>query len=179
MKFQKRFAAGAQILATYTVAKLIDNTNSEINWLEAASPTWGDSNAYNLRSARSLDGFDVPQRLVIASVIDLPFGRGRKFGSNMNKIANAVVGGWGFVIAWALVGFGTEYALFLRLRGAAVDARALFVAGGLVLVAELAFWTILRTQATPERNVALRSLLALLGSAYAGALCAVGARPCR
>ena len=37
VKLQKRFAGGAQILATYTLAKLIDNTNSEINWLEAAS----------------------------------------------------------------------------------------------------------------------------------------------
>jgi hypothetical protein len=33
LKVQKRFAAGAQVLATYTVSKLIDNTNSEINWL--------------------------------------------------------------------------------------------------------------------------------------------------
>ena len=76
LKVQKRFSAGATLLATYTVSKLIDNANSEINWLEAASPTWGDSNAYNIRSARSLDGFDVPQRLVIASVLDLPVGKG-------------------------------------------------------------------------------------------------------
>jgi hypothetical protein len=95
LKVQKRLAAGAQILATYTVSKLIDNTNSEINWLEAASPTWGDSNAYNIRSARSLDGFDVPQRLVIASVLDLPVGKGRKYLSHMNAIGNAVLGGWG------------------------------------------------------------------------------------
>ncbi len=95
LKVQKRLGGGAQVLATYTVAKLIDNTNSEINWLEAASPTWGDSNAYNIRSARSLDGFDVPQRLVIGSVLDLPVGRGRKYGSHMNAVANAVVGGWG------------------------------------------------------------------------------------
>ncbi len=96
VKFQKRFAAGAQILATYTLAKLIDNTNSEINWLEAAAPGWGDSNAYNIRNARSLDGFDVPNRLVIASVLDLPFGRGKKFLNHMNKVSNAVLGGWGF-----------------------------------------------------------------------------------
>jgi hypothetical protein len=95
LKVQKRFAAGAQLLATYTVSKLIDDTNSEINWLEAASPTWGDSNAYNLHSQRSLDGFDVPQRLVIASVLDLPIGRGRRYGSNMNAFANAIIGGWG------------------------------------------------------------------------------------
>ena len=39
------------MLASYTIAKLIDNTNSEINWLEAASPSWGDANAYNLRAS--------------------------------------------------------------------------------------------------------------------------------
>jgi hypothetical protein len=94
-KFQERFAAGAQILATYTFSKLIDNTNSEINWLEAASPTWGDANAYNIRSARSLDGFDVPQRFVLAAVLDLPVGRGKKYLHNLNPVANKFVGGWG------------------------------------------------------------------------------------
>ena len=95
MKFQKRFTAGAQILATYTVSKLIDNTNSEINWLEASPVGWNDSNANNLRSLRSLDAFDVPQRLVVASVLDLPFGRGKKYGSNLNGVANKLVSGWG------------------------------------------------------------------------------------
>ncbi len=95
VKFQERFAAGAQILATYTLSKLIDNTNSEINWLEAASPTWGDANAYNIRAARSLDGFDVPQRFVLASVLDLPVGRGKKFLKNLSPVANKIVGGWG------------------------------------------------------------------------------------
>jgi hypothetical protein len=64
--------------------------------LSLAEPTKGLLSVYNLRSQRSLDGFDVPQRLVIASVLDLPVGRGRKFGSNMNKFADAVIGGWGF-----------------------------------------------------------------------------------
>jgi Carboxypeptidase regulatory-like domain/TonB dependent receptor len=95
VKFQQRFAAGAQVLATYTVSKLIDNTNSEINWLEAASPTWGDANAYNLRAARSLDGFDVPQRLVVAAVLDLPVGRGKKYFSGTSGFTNKLIGGWG------------------------------------------------------------------------------------
>ena len=92
---KKRFAAGAQLLATYTLAKLIDNTNSEINWLEASSPGWGDANAYNLRGERSLDGFDVPQRLIIGSVLDLPVGKGKAIGGNMSTVADKVVGGWG------------------------------------------------------------------------------------
>jgi hypothetical protein len=96
MKFQKRFAGGAQILASYTVAKLIDNTNSEINWLEASPVSWNDANPNDLRHERSLDTFDVPQRLVIASIIDLPFGKGKKFANNLNGVANKLVSGWGF-----------------------------------------------------------------------------------
>jgi len=95
LKVEKRFAAGAQILASYTVSKLIDNTNSEINWLEASPVSWNDANANNLRSLRSLDTFDVPQRLVLASVLDLPFGKGKKFANNLSGVANKLVGGWG------------------------------------------------------------------------------------
>src|SRR5262249_60077620 len=57
LKVQKRFAAGAQVLATYTVSKLIDNTNSEINWLEASPVGWNDANPNDLRHERSLDAF--------------------------------------------------------------------------------------------------------------------------
>lgn len=95
MKVQKRFTAGAQVLATYTVSKLIDNTNSEINWLEASPVSWNDSNANNLRSLRSLDTFDVPQRLVLGAVLDLPVGRGKKYASNVNGVMDKLVSGWG------------------------------------------------------------------------------------
>jgi hypothetical protein len=95
LKVVKRFSAGAQLLASYTVSKLIDNTNSEINWLEAAAPSWNDANAYNLRGERSLDGFDVPQRLVIGSIMDLPFGHGKKFAGNASGVTDKVIGGWG------------------------------------------------------------------------------------
>jgi hypothetical protein len=95
LKVQKRFSAGAQLLATYTVSKLIDDTNSEINWLEASPVSWNDSNANNLRSQRSLDAFDVPQRLVLGAVLDLPFGHGKKYASNVNGVADKLVSGWG------------------------------------------------------------------------------------
>jgi hypothetical protein len=94
-KFQKRFGGGAQVLATYTLSKLIDNTNSEINWLEGAAPGWGDANAHDLRNERSLDGFDVTNRFILASVLDLPIGRGKRLLHNLNPIANKIVGGWG------------------------------------------------------------------------------------
>ena len=95
LKVQKRFSAGAQVLASYTIAKLIDNTNSEINWLEASAPSWGDGNAYNLRGERSLDGFDVSQRLVIGSILDLPVGQGKLIGKDVNGLTDKFIGGWG------------------------------------------------------------------------------------
>jgi hypothetical protein len=94
-KFQKRFAGGASILASYTVAKLIDNTNSEINWLEASPVGWNDANAYNLRGERALDAFDVPQRFVLSGVLDLPVGRGKKFAGDTSPVVDKVIGGWG------------------------------------------------------------------------------------
>jgi hypothetical protein len=95
LKVQKRFAAGAQVLASYTISKLIDNTNSEINWLEAAAPSWNDANAYNLRGERSLDGFDVPQRLVVGAIMDLPMGRGKRFASSVDGVTDKLISGWG------------------------------------------------------------------------------------
>ena len=94
-KFQKRFSTGASVLAAYTVSKLIDNTNSEINWLEAAAPGWGDANSYNLRGERSLDGFDVPQRFVLSAVLDLPVGKGKRFANDAGPVVDKIVGGWG------------------------------------------------------------------------------------
>jgi len=95
MKVEKRFAAGAQVLASYTVSKLIDDTNSEINWLEASPVGWNDANVYNLRGERSLDAFDVSQRFVLASVLDLPFGKGKKYANNLGTVAEKLIGGWG------------------------------------------------------------------------------------
>jgi hypothetical protein len=95
LKIEKRFSRGGTVLASYTISKLISDTNNEINWLGDAAPSWGDVNAYNLHNERSLDGFDVPQRFVLGYVLDLPVGKGRKFGNNLAPAANKFVSGWG------------------------------------------------------------------------------------
>jgi hypothetical protein len=38
---------------------------------------------------------DLPQDFAATAIWDVPGGKGRKYGSNMNKAANAIVGGWG------------------------------------------------------------------------------------
>ncbi len=49
----------------------------------------------NLRGERSLSSQDVPQRLAISYVLDLPFGQGRRFLTAVNGSIDKFVGGWG------------------------------------------------------------------------------------
>ena len=48
----------------------------------------------NLKAEHSIGANDTPQRFVLAAVYDLPFGRGRWMGGGMNRILDAIVGGW-------------------------------------------------------------------------------------
>jgi hypothetical protein len=90
---QRRFAGAGSLLVAYTNAKLISNTDTLTSWLETGVGTIQDNN--NLRGERSLSSQDVPQRLVISYVLDLPFGQGRKYLSGASDRLNKVVGGWG------------------------------------------------------------------------------------
>jgi hypothetical protein len=90
---RRRFADAGSLLVAYTNAKLISNTDTLTSWLETGVGAIQDNN--NLKGERSLSSQDVPQRLVISYVLDLPFGQGRRFLSNVNTGLNYLVGGWG------------------------------------------------------------------------------------
>ncbi|HKW61824.1 MAG TPA: carboxypeptidase-like regulatory domain-containing protein [Candidatus Acidoferrum sp.] len=122
MKVQKRFTAGAQVLASYTVAKLIDNTNSEINWLEASPVSWNDGNPNDLRHERSLDAFDVSQRLVLGSILDLPVGKGKRFGGNLDGVANKLASGWGIN---TIITFQTGFPIIIGGCPGALDSQGI------------------------------------------------------
>ena len=83
----KRFTGGGSILVAYTNAKLISNTDTLTSWLEGSGNggTGGVQDWNNLKGEYSLSSQDVPQRLVISYVYDLPFGHGQKFMSDGNR----------------------------------------------------------------------------------------------
>ncbi|MCX6627592.1 MAG: TonB-dependent receptor, partial [Candidatus Solibacter sp.] len=97
-KLEKRFRSAGSILAAYTWAKVIADTETTTNYME--SNTGGGSytvqNYNNLRLERSLGAFDVPQRLVVSYVLDLPLGKGKKFLGGATGVADKLVSGWGF-----------------------------------------------------------------------------------
>lgn len=90
--FQHRWAQAMQIGVSYTVSKYIDNSAGPGEWANAGSAE--DRNNYDLSAEKSLDGDDIPQSLVINYVYQLPVGRGKRFGSKMNGVGNAILGGW-------------------------------------------------------------------------------------
>jgi hypothetical protein len=94
IKVQERFSKAGTLIVAYTFAKLLSNTDSLQSWLESSS-TAGIQDANNLRGEYSLTSFDVPQRLVVSYVLDLPVGRDRKYLSNASGVVNAFLGGWG------------------------------------------------------------------------------------
>jgi hypothetical protein len=93
---QKRFDQGLTVLASYTKAKLIsDSVASPINFgsVEQTGITGYQDGLYNRSIERSIDPTNVPQRLAISSVYELPFGKG-KFFNIQNNILNSIAGGW-------------------------------------------------------------------------------------
>ena len=93
----RRFQGGGTLLVAYTNAKLMTNTDTLTSWLENGSTgTVGQVQDFNnLKAERSLSSEDVPQRLVISYVLDLPFGHGKKFLSGVSGVAGKAVSGWG------------------------------------------------------------------------------------
>ena len=86
INYSHRFSQGLNLTASFTWSKYLDG---------AWGPGWGYmASRDNLRSEYSLSGNDIPRSLVLSYIYQLPVGRGKKIGTNMNGVANAVVGGW-------------------------------------------------------------------------------------
>jgi hypothetical protein len=93
----RRFQGGGTLLVAYTNAKLLSNTDTLTSWLENGS-TGGVGQVQdwnNLNKERSLSSQDVSQRLVISYVLDLPFGRGKRFLGGASGVTSKAVSGWG------------------------------------------------------------------------------------
>jgi hypothetical protein len=92
--YRVRFHAAGSFMAAYTWSKLIGTVDSSTTFLEASGAGSAQDNNNYLVSARSLESFDVPQRLVLNYSLMLPFGRGQHWLSNAGDGLDRVIGGW-------------------------------------------------------------------------------------
>jgi hypothetical protein len=95
VNYTHRISQGLTLLASYTFSKFIDDVGGPENWA-SASANFSENirNVYNLAAERSVDATDTPHSFVLSYVYELPLGKGRRFGSGMSGVANAIVGGW-------------------------------------------------------------------------------------
>jgi len=92
----KRFSEGLEYSVAYTYSKcMTDSSGYYGSWGGQTTPTspyW--QNLYDKKAEWGPCYYDATHVLSSYATYDLPFGRNRKYGQNMNKVADAIVGGW-------------------------------------------------------------------------------------
>ncbi len=89
-KVERRYSNGLSFLASFTWSKLIDNSSSD--WSGFGSLDIPGTDFYNLQNARSVSAGNVPLRLVISPIYELPIGAGKRWLNN--GVASEALGGW-------------------------------------------------------------------------------------
>jgi hypothetical protein len=80
LRAEKRLSSGFTFQAAYTYSKLMQTTE----FLNAADPI----------PYETISGTDRPHIVSLTGIWELPFGRGRRFGSGMPSVLNGLAGGW-------------------------------------------------------------------------------------
>ena len=83
-QLQRRYSHGMTLLVAYTYSHSLDD-----------APYSGSlQNPQNLSSQYANSDFDIRHRLVTSFTYELPFGRGRDFGSNLGRPARLLISDW-------------------------------------------------------------------------------------
>ena len=89
-KFERRFSGGVSLLANFTWSRLMDDSSSD--WGGFWSLDVLGQDFYNRKAERSVSAGDIPRRLTLAPIVELPFGAGRRWLND--GVASHVLGGW-------------------------------------------------------------------------------------
>jgi hypothetical protein len=94
----KRLSSSLNMTLNYTLSKSIDIGSRA----ESSAAYAGDFmiNSWNAQQLRGVSRYDALHQANAYFVYQLPFGRGKHFGGNMNKALDAVVGGWELTGTW-------------------------------------------------------------------------------
>jgi len=90
-KVERRFG-DFQVTGSYVFSKSLSLMTYRQIFSQGTQVQAQDS--YNINDAKGLSYFDIPHFVNILTSYRLPVGKGRKYFSNANRVANLVVGGW-------------------------------------------------------------------------------------
>ncbi len=90
-KWTRKFSHGYSILASYTWAHVRDNGPAPFNLGKGGNYP---QNPFNVAAEYANADTDIRHHFVASQIIELPFGRNRRFLSHLNGLGDAIVGGW-------------------------------------------------------------------------------------
>lgn len=95
MQMRKRLSSGLEYTVAYTYSKCMTNNMGYYGQGgQSAQSNWYYQNIYDAAAEWGPCDYDAAHNFVTNAVYDLPFGRGRTYGSGINKALDAVAGGW-------------------------------------------------------------------------------------
>jgi hypothetical protein len=92
-RVEHRFTNGLYLLNSFTWGKAIGDSEQALEYF-AGYVEANPQNIHNLAAEAGPSSFDVKLNNVTSVVYQLPFGKGRKYASNMNPVLDGVAGGW-------------------------------------------------------------------------------------
>ncbi len=92
-RFEHRFTSGLYLLNSFTWGHAIGDSEQALEYY-AGYVEANPQNIHNLAAEVGPSSFDVKFNNVTSVVYDLPFGRGRRFGSDIHPALDALLGGW-------------------------------------------------------------------------------------
>lgn len=92
VKLEHRASGGLYFLNSFTWSKAIDNSGQSLDTSNgnAASP----QDIRNLRAEKGPSNYDLTLTNITSVVYQLPFGKGRRFGSSLPVVVEQTFGGW-------------------------------------------------------------------------------------
>jgi hypothetical protein len=95
VRFQKHQGHYVSFEGNYTLSKATDNSSAGANSFITGLLSSGNPQVLdNLKAEHSISANDATHRMVLATIVDLPVGRGRWIGRDLNRALDAFVGGW-------------------------------------------------------------------------------------
>ena len=100
VRFQKRMNHYVSFEGNYTFSKSEDDSSIGFNAFVGGLNTIGNYTVGNpqqldrLKNEWSVSANDATHRFVMATIVEVPVGRGRWLGSDMNRVVDGIVGGW-------------------------------------------------------------------------------------
>ena len=111
LSLRQRTHRGLEYTLNYTYAKSLTNSSGNYSVSNTSFNGLSVQNGYDLNADYGPSGMDIRHSLNFVGVYDLPFGRGRTYGSNSNRFVDAALGGWRFATS-ALLYTGFPVTMF-------------------------------------------------------------------